>query len=185
MKTFVLTLAFVLAASASASAATTTLHTPHVTIVQSDAPVKRIDWEVVVPAPIGRVWDAFTTQAGMTSWLAPQARVQLEPGGEWRAAYPGHAEAGGNVVAFQPDTLLVLSAMAPEAFPSVRRDRTLAVFSFAPHGDGETTVHLAQTGWKTGDEWDKAYAYLTNGNAQLLESLYERFATGKGTVWTK
>ena len=175
--------ALVLAVLIPLAAPAKTLHSPHVTIVQSDQPAKRIDWEVVVPAPIAQVWDAFTTPAGMQSWLAPQARVQLAPGGDWRALFPGHAEAGGNIVAFQPDTLLVLSAMAPEAYPAVRRDRTLAVFTFAPHGDAETTVHLAQTGWKDGDEWDRAYAYLTTGNTQLLESLYQRFATGKGTDW--
>ena len=176
--------ALVLAALVPAAAPAKTLHSPHVTIVQSDQPVKRIDWEVVVPAPIAQVWDAFTTPAGMQSWIAPQARVQLVPGGDWRALFPGRAEAGGTIVAFQPDTLLVLSAMAPEAYPTVRRDRTLAVFTFAPHGDAETTVHLAQTGWKDGSEWDKAYEYLTQGNAYLLQALYARFAKGP-LDWSK
>lgn len=158
------------------------LHSAHVTIVQSDQP-KRLDWEVTVPASLGVVWDAFTTQAGMTSWLAPRATVELVPGGAWRAQFPGYAEAGGNIVVFQPDTLLVLTAMAPEQFPTVRRERTLAVFTFTAHGDAETVVHLAQTGWKDGPEWERAYAYLTTGNTQLLEALYTRFAGGQPVKW--
>ena len=43
---------------------------------------------------------------------------------------------------------------------------------------GATTVRLAQTGWKAGDEWDKAFDYLATGNARLLEALYHRFAAG-------
>jgi uncharacterized protein YndB with AHSA1/START domain len=164
------------------AAAAKVLHSPHVTIVQSDQPVKRLDWEVTVPASIDRVWAAFTTQDGMMSWLAPQTRAELKPGGDWRASFPGYAEAGGNILAFQPNTLLVLSAMAPEKFPTVRSERTLAVFAFTPHGDSETIVHLSQTGWKSGAEWDAAYDYLTNGNTQLLEALYQRFATGNKPV---
>jgi len=61
--------------------------------------------------------------------------------------------------------------MAPEQFPTVRRERTLAVFTFTALGEGETVVHLAQTGWKDGPEWDRAYTYLTTGNTQLLEAL--------------
>jgi hypothetical protein len=39
-------------------------------------------------------------------------------------------------------------------------------------------VRLTQTGWKTGEEWDKAYDYLAQGNAQLMEILQRRFTSG-------
>jgi hypothetical protein len=39
-------------------------------------------------------------------------------------------------------------------------------------------VRLAQTGWKTGNEWDKAYDYLAEGNAEILNNLRQRFMTG-------
>jgi hypothetical protein len=39
-------------------------------------------------------------------------------------------------------------------------------------------VRLAQTGWQSGEEWDRAFDYLTTGNAQLLELLYRRFTVG-------
>jgi hypothetical protein len=62
----------------------------------------------------------------------------------------------------------VLSAMAPEIFPTVRAERTTARFEFIAKGRS-TRVRLVQTGWKQGEEWDKAYDYLATGNAQLLE----------------
>jgi hypothetical protein len=41
-----------------------------------------------------------------------------------------------------------------------------------------TRVHLTQTGWKQGEEWDRPYDYPGSGNAQLLEALRQRFITG-------
>ncbi len=49
---------------------------------------------------------------------------------------------------------------------------------------GSTVVRLTQTGWKDGDEWVKAYEYLTVGNAQLLATLHHRFVSGP-IDWTK
>ncbi len=152
-------------------------------VVTSDAP-KRIDWDVVVPASLDAVWDAFTTQSGMTAWLAPSATVDLREGGDWLVNFPGAAPGGGTIVLYQPKTLLAIRAMAPERFPTVRRERTLAVFTFSARGKDATEVHLAQTGWKDGPEWTGAYDYLTRGNAQLLGALDDRFTKGP-TDWSK
>jgi hypothetical protein len=45
-------------------------------------------------------------------------------------------------------------------------------------------VWLTQTGWKDGDEWDRAYEYLTAGNAELLATLHRRFVSGP-IDWSK
>jgi len=150
----------------------------HVHVTTTDAP-KRFDMAVTVPATVDQVWDAFTTPAGLTAWLAPFAKVELAVGGPWQVSFTADgAAAGGNVLLYQPKSLLALSAMAPTQFPTVRRERTTAVFLFDAAGPNATTVRLAQTGWKPGDEWDKAFDYLATGNAQLLEALYHRFAVG-------
>ena len=59
----------------------------------------------------------------------------------------------------------------------VRAERTTAVFDFESRG-GSTVVRLTQSGWKSGPEWGRAYEYLVAGNAQLLSTLYHRFASG-------
>jgi len=139
--------------------------------------------EVTIPAPIDQVWQAFTTSAGLSTWLAPNCTVDLRPGGDWLAHFPG-TTGGGTILAFTPQKELVLSALAPAKFPEVRSTRTHAVFQFASLGPNQTTVSLTQTGWHTGPEWDAAYEYLTAGNAQLLASLHHRFIAGP-TDWTK
>ena len=106
----------------------------------------------------------------MTSWIAPEATLEPRPGGKWEAALrPLGVDRGGTVLLLQPKSLLAISALAPDQFPTVRRERTTAVFTFEAAGPNATTVRLAQTGWQSGEEWDKAFDYLATGNAQLLE----------------
>ena len=138
---------------------------------------KALVLEVSIPAPRAAVWHAFATSDGLSTWLTPGAVVDLRPGGEWTAHYPGGHTGGGTILSFVPEKEIILSAMAPEQFPTVRAQRTRARFQFEPKGDF-TVVRLTQTGWKSGPEWDKAYEYLTAGDAQLLATLHRRFVNG-------
>jgi len=148
-----------------------------VAVTKLQEPEKALRFEVVVAAKPADVWQAFTTNAGLDTWLWQDCTVDLREGGGWMVHYPGGKTGGGTIVTFRAGQQLVLHAMAPERFPEVRSVGTTAVFDFAPEGDG-TRVTLTQTGWKQGKEWDDAYEYLASGNAQLLEQLYVRFARG-------
>ena len=117
---------------------------------------KELVIQLEVPASVPEVWKAFTTTDGLTSWLAPQAKVELRPGGDWIVSFPGgRSTGGGTIVSYVPEKEIVLSALAPDQFPHVRAERTRAVFSFEARGDS-TVVRLTQTGWKTGAELQKA-----------------------------
>jgi uncharacterized protein YndB with AHSA1/START domain len=113
----------------------------------------------------------------LSTWLAPDATVDLRAGGDWIVHFPGGSTGGGTVVSFEPERQLVLSALAPDRFPTVRATRTRAQFDFEDRGNA-TEVRLTQTGWKDGDEWDHAYEYLIAGNGQLLAALHRRFVSG-------
>jgi uncharacterized protein YndB with AHSA1/START domain len=133
--------------------------------------------ELTIPASRTEVWKAFSTSEGLSTWLAPGAVVDLREGGDWMVRFPGGSSAGGTILSFVPEKEIVISALAPEKFPHVRADRIKARFSFETRGDS-TVVRLTQTGWKTGSEWDEAYEYLAQGNAQLLATLHRRFVSG-------
>jgi uncharacterized protein YndB with AHSA1/START domain len=143
----------------------------------SAATEKTLVIEVSIPAPRAAVWHAFATSEGLSTWLTPGAVVDLRPGGEWTAHYPGGHTGGGTILSFVPEEEIVISAMAPEQFPAVRAQRTTARFRFESRGD-YTVVQLTQTGWKTGPEWDRAYEYLVGGNGELLGNLHRRFVNG-------
>ena len=145
------------------------------------SPEKALILEVNIPAARSEVWKAFTTSDGLSTWLTPGAVVELKKGGEWTAHFPGGKTGGGTILDFIPEEALTLSAMAPERFPAVRAERTIAKFEFLREGPA-TVVRLTQTGWKSGEEWDAAYEYLAKGNAQLLETLRRRFESYTGPV---
>lgn len=163
-------------AAAPAAPQARSFESGHVHVTTTVEP-RRLDFAVTVPASVDAIWDAFTTSAGMTSWIAPEATVEPRAGGKWEVRF-GPSVGGGTIVLLQPKTLLAVSALAPDQFPTVRRERTTAVFTFEAAGPNATTVRLAQTGWQSGEEWDRAFDYLTTGNAQLLELLYRRFTVG-------
>jgi uncharacterized protein YndB with AHSA1/START domain len=144
---------------------------------------KMLRVEITVPASRSDVWKAFSTSEGLSTWLAPNSVVELKPGGDWMVHFPGGSTGGGTIVSFVPQKEIVISALAPDKFPTVRAQRTMARFELEDHGTG-TLVRLTQTGWKDGDEWDRAYEYLTAGNAQLLATLHRRFVSGP-IDWSK
>jgi uncharacterized protein YndB with AHSA1/START domain len=152
-------------------------------VAKLTTPEKALKFEVTVPAPVGEVWTAFTTTSGLSTWLWKDVTVDLRKDGDWTVHFPGGSSGGGNIVDFTPQRQLVIRALCPEQFPTVRRERTRAVFDFQPV-DGKTRVTLTQTGWKQGKEWDDAYEYLAAGNAQLLNQLLVRFTKGP-VQWDK
>jgi uncharacterized protein YndB with AHSA1/START domain len=149
-----------------------------VKVTKIATPGKALLFEVKLPASQDAVWTAFTTSEGLSTWLTPDAVVVLRNGGEWTAHFPGGGTGGGTILSFTSKHTLVMSAMAPEMFPHVRAERTIATWEFTPIDANTTQLTLKQTGWKQGEEWDKAYAYLAAGNAQLLETLLRRFEKG-------
>ena len=171
---------FVAAAVVTAAVAAERLTVPQAAsatvAANADASEKMLRFEITVPAPRAEVWKAFATSEGLTTWLAPNSNVELKPGGEWMVHFPGGSTGGGNIVSFVPQKEIVISALAPDQFPTAR-------FELEDHGKG-TLVRLTQTGWKDGEEWDRAYEYLTAGNAQLLATLHRRFVSGP-IDWSK
>src|SRR6516162_8876090 len=90
-----------------------------VQVSKTTSPEKALVFEVTVPAPLGAVWNAFATSEGLSTWLTPNATVDLRKGGEWTAHYPGGKTGGGTILDFSPYREMVIRAMAPEAFPTV------------------------------------------------------------------
>jgi uncharacterized protein YndB with AHSA1/START domain len=168
MSKYLISLLFGLAAAAQ----------PGVRIQSDSVPHASLRIEVTVPAALDAVWEAFTTSQGLSTWLTPGAIVDLREGGEWTAHYPGGKTGGETIRAFTAKRELIVSALAPEQFPTVRAERTTVTFQFVPVDSRTTLVRLVQTGWKQSAEWDRAYDYLAQGNAQLLEMLRRRFLNG-------
>ena len=151
---------------------------------------RAIDKEIVVAATPEQVWNAWTTREGITSFFAPDARIEARVGGAFAIYINPMAEPGQKgaddmrFMALQPPRMLSFDWNAPPHLPQVREQRTFVVVRIQPVSEKETRVTLHHTGWGDGGEWDKAYAYFDRAWGNVLGSLKKRFDSGP-VDWTE
>jgi uncharacterized protein YndB with AHSA1/START domain len=146
---------------------------------------RAITGEIILPASLDEVWQAWTTEAGVCSFFAPRACIDLRPGGACELLFdlespPG--EQGGEgirLLAVLPRQMLSFTWNAPPELPSVRNQMTHVVVRFVPLGDRSTKVSLKHDGWGSSVEWDLAYDYFARAWLQIvLPRLKYRFIAG-------
>lgn len=151
---------------------------------------RAIDKEVVIAATPDQAWDAWTTRAGITSFFAPDAKIEAKVGGAFHIYIDPLAEPGMKgademrFMALQPSRMLSFDWNAPPSLPDVRQQRTFVTVRLTPVGTDQTRVSLHHVGWGEGSEWDKAYAYFDRAWGNVLANLKKRFETGP-VDWTE
>lgn len=150
----------------------------------ASAAERALDKSVEIKASVDQAWAAWTTREGITSFFAPDARIEPRVGGAFHihidpGAAPGLKGADDmRYLALQPPRMLSFDWNAPPSLPEVRQQRTFVVVRFEALGEQLTRVSLHHTGWGDGGEWDKAYAYFDRAWGAVLGNLKKRFDTG-------
>ena len=150
----------------------------------ADAAERAIDKAVTVAASLDEAWAAWTTREGITSFFAPDAKIEPRVGGAFEIYFNPYAEPGMKgadgmrYLALQPPRMISFDWNAPPSLPQARLQRTFVVVRFAPLGDKSTQVTLHHTGWGDGGEWDQAYVYFDRAWGNVLDSLKKRFDSG-------
>jgi uncharacterized protein YndB with AHSA1/START domain len=156
----------------------------------ADAAERAIEKEIVVTATPEQVWNAWTTREGITSFFAPDAKIDARVDGAFEIyinplAEPGLKGADGmRFMALQPPRMLSFTWNAPPSLPEARQQRTFVVVRIHPVSEKETRVTLHHTGWGDGGEWDKAYGYFDRAWGNVLVNLKKRFESGP-VDWTE
>jgi uncharacterized protein YndB with AHSA1/START domain len=151
---------------------------------------RSIDAQIVVAAPIEKVWQAWTTRAGIQSFFAPDAEIDARVGGAFHIYMNPLAEPGMKgademrFMALQRPTMLSFDWNAPPSLPETRAQRTFVVVRLAPVDAGSTRVTLHHTGWGEGGEWDKTFAYFDRVWPGVLGKLKASFESGPAD-WTE
>ncbi len=146
--------------------------------------VESIVAEGVVNAPVAVVWNAWTTSAGLKSWLAPQAEIDLRIDGLMRSNYDANGSLGdpgtieNRILAFEPERMLSIRvAKAPEKFPFKEQISDMwTVLYFQDTPDGKTLLRIVGLGFRSNEESQKMKEYFKRGNAFTLTQLQKRFA---------
>jgi len=122
---------------------------------------------VTVSAPVEDVWWAWTTDAGIRSWLVEDSRIELRVGGPYEWYFVSDAEPGNRgsedcqVIGFQAPTMVPFTWNAQPHLTEARAQRTVVLLRLRPDDSDEgTRVELTQLGWGDGGEWDEAHDYF-------------------------
>ena len=126
---------------------------------------RKIKGEVIVDADLQDVWEAWTTEAGVKTFFAPDCKIDLLPGGAYEMYFDPEEKPGFRggencqILAVQPMKMLSFTWNAPPSLSEVRGQFTHVMVRFAQEEAG-TRVILIHDGWGSAGEWDKAFEYF-------------------------
>jgi len=139
---------------------------------------------VVINASANDVWQAWTTSAGIESFFAPKAKVDLRTNGTFEVYFapdnpPGQRGAEGTIVlAVEPGRRIAFTWDAPGTWPEIRGKRTFVDVTLSP-GEGNTTrLRLRHLGWGDGQDWNEVADYFDGAWDAVLRRLQYRFDNG-------
>lgn len=139
-----------------------------------EQPDRAIKLEIVIAASVKKVWDAWTTPAGIKSFFGKDCHIELRALGPYEiffnpSAPPGKRGAEDNLIlAIQEGKMLSFTWDAPPLFPEIRKQRTSVVLRFNELAPNKTRVTLTQNGWGEGEDWDKVYDYFSKAWGEVV-----------------
>lgn len=140
--------------------------------------------EVIVPASLKEVWDAWTTTEGAKTFFSSEAKVELEVGGPYEIyfllenPYGLKGSEDCKVLSFLPMGMFSFDWSAPPEFGDLRNRRTQVILQFEEIGPGKVKVRFSQYGWGKGEDWDRLYDYFDKAWSYVLNNLKKRFTEG-------
>jgi uncharacterized protein YndB with AHSA1/START domain len=148
-------------------------------VVQAGAETRTLAWEVTLNASVEEVWQLFTTEAGVESWMVPDATVDFRLGGTLITAYEGEPTLDNpkcivhRVLSYEPQRMISMrTERAPEGFPFGEViKQAWGVTTFERLGPNRTQVRLASVGWGEGEQWEAAAEFFEAGNRWTLDQL--------------
>jgi len=148
-------------------------------------PERVIRTETIVDASRDEVWDSWTTEKGIKSFLAPACSIELRVDGPYEIyfdleAQPGRRGGEGvRILALEPKRMLSITWNAPPHLSEVRKQWTHVTVRFEEIQKGQTKVTLTHDGWGEGKEWDDAFTYFARAWVEVvLPRLKHRFSVG-------
>lgn len=132
-----------------------------------------------IDAPVADVWAAWTTSAGLKTFLGIDSAIELRSGGKYEfyfgppASAPNRGSEGCTVLSYLPQRMLSFTWNAPPSFPAIRAlgPTTFVVLEFTAAGDRATDLRLTHLGWREGEDWNAVYAYFNQAWGMVLGAL--------------
>lgn len=150
----------------------------------SDPSERQLTKKVLITASSEEVWEAWTTEKGLSTFLTSSSKVELRFGGPYEIYFLLNAPLGSRgsegcrVLSFLPFEMLSFEWNAPPHFGKLRPVKTQVVILMGSVSERETEVSLSHIGWGKGEDWDDLYGYFDKAWEKVLDNLKRRFGEG-------
>jgi uncharacterized protein YndB with AHSA1/START domain len=165
--------------------------------------------ELVVSGAPSEVYKLWTTEAGLRSWFAPDARVDARVGGRYEIIFDPATDPDGSVrgtkgariLELVPERKLVFEWIAfvsqehpgyggppymQEPERSLKKTRVEVTFELSPSDANKMRITLVHNGFSEGPKWDEALAYFRDkGWPGILRRLTNYCNQGTLPPWSR
>ena len=150
------------------------------TIDSSKTPELVLIQEFNVNAPIGSVWNAYTTKEGWENWAVPIAEVDLKVGGFIKTNYNPEGVIGDSstivthIINYVPERLITLQAEITDNFPEFMKREAKDFYNIIYLNElenGGTNVKSYGIGYKNNPKYRSLMNYFIPANERLLMNL--------------
>jgi uncharacterized protein YndB with AHSA1/START domain len=134
--------------------------------------------EIEVDATPEEVWEAITTGPGLDAWFMGRNEVEPGEGGKVRMTLPAWT-LESTITVWDPPKRLVTDTGEGE-------DGRLMVFEYLIEGreSGSTVLRFVHSGFLSGDDWEKEYEALKDGDPMYIHKLAQYLTYFRGRTAT-
>jgi uncharacterized protein YndB with AHSA1/START domain len=129
---------------------------------------EQIEREIVIAAPVERVWAVLTEAAHVGEWNPgpePEVEVDLRPGGSIVLRWAEYGTFLFRIERVEPPRLLAYRWARPTDTEPRAGNSTLVEFTLTPEGDG-TRLRVVESGFRELDLPDEEKITFADGNAE-------------------
>ena len=109
---------------------------------------EQIEREIVIDAPVARVWDVLTQTEHVQQWFAfDGAEIDLRPGGAMVMRWQEHGTYHARIALIEPPRLFAYRAAQIEGELPHDGNSTLVEFTLSAEGDG-TRLRVVESGFR-------------------------------------
>lgn len=134
----------------------------------------QIEREIVINAPVDRVWAALTEAQHIGTWFGQSAEIDLRPGGTLTITWEEYGTARTTIERVEPKRFFSWRWTPGEIKDSTPENTTLVEFSLAPEGTG-TRLKVVESGFRTlkvtEEERARAFKDNTQGWQEEIDEL--------------
>ncbi|MGB0715832.1 MAG: SRPBCC domain-containing protein [Phycisphaerae bacterium] len=135
---------------------------------------------VLIAAPVDKVWAAYTTTAGYTSWAAPVAEIDFRVGGTIRTHYDKDAKIGDpktntvRILNYVPRKVLTLQADVSDNWPDIMKEQAEYLYNvilFEKISPNSTRLTSYGLGYRDNPEMRNLMKFFVRANKGLYANL--------------